>query len=681
MAEAQSTKFQFKEIYTDLSLSSGLYAYGVRKLTPNKNVEEVHLMDETMMPLTNIEIKGSIINRLAKIQLIHYYFNPTDKYLDTVYRFPRALIQVFDGLKIYYDDKIIEGIITETMKADKIYEKAKEKDQTVIKANPNVTTSSINQFDFLSTRIGNLAPGKKIKICFSYVQVLEMSMNRRYRFIIPFAFTPRFIPSKQISDLLNSMVFKQNIKFDSKDQNEIDKANSETLKAMNNNLEIKFIKKEGNDRLYYTYDLNLNIFSSRDIQKIYASKSNIIFSKINPRFYQVNFDKEQLNIPDENLVIEYLIDDSEYYQPENIIMKHPLYENDYSLFYSFIPLEMIKHSLIKDILNYNFAETSNPLLTLDINNPKKDIENFSGNFVFFIDRSYSMEGCKLSMVKESLIYFLKSLPNTGSKFNVISFGSTFEKIFNGFVDITEENINKALDITSQFEADLYGNELLEALIYLDICLKEDNKPTRIFILTDGTVFNTEECFEIIFEIGMKKDVRFFCLGIGSGCSEVLVKGISRLGNGKCEFVQNEEDISDKVIFLLEESMRYYLKNLRVHFSKETKEENINIYSEESELFIMKHEENYSSLDAKLDIFAIIKSEDLINDNKLILSFECYNKKYVFEYPINYNKEEDQSKIKESDILHKIIFNNYIQLNNVENNKNDKDNRIKFIIIN
>lgn len=80
------------------------------------------------------------------------------------------------------------------------------------------------------------------------------------------------------------------------------------------------------------------------------------------------------------------------------------------------------------------------------------------------------------------------------------------------------------------------------------------------------MFNTEECFEIISEIGMKKDVRFFCLGIGSGCSEVLVKGISRVGKGKCEFVQNEEEISDKVIFLLEESMRYYIKNLRVHFS-------------------------------------------------------------------------------------------------------------------
>ena len=674
MKEPQSLYSSGLNYYKDSSLSAGLFAYGVRKLTSNKNLEELHLIDEMIMPLTNIEIKGSIINRLAKIELIHYYYNPTDKYLDTVYRFPRALIQVFDGIKIYYDDKVIEGLITETAKADKIFEDAKENCKTVIKANPDNTTKinsgKINLFDFLSTRIGNLAPGKKIKICFSYIQMLEISMNKNYRFTIPFVFTPRFIPSKQISELLNSMVFKQNIKFDSEDQNEINKANTETLKAMSNNLEIKFIKKEGNDQLYYTYDLNINIFSSRDIQKIYSPTSNIIFSKINPRFYQVTLDKEQLNIPNEDIVIEYQITDSEFHKPENIIMKHPLYEHDYSLFYSFIPLEVMKHALIEEILSYNFAETSNPLLTLDVKNPKKDIENFSGNFVFIIDRSYSMEGSRISMAKESLIYFLKSLPNTQSKFNVISFGSTFQKIFNGFVDITEDNINKAIDLSSQFDADLCGTELLEALVYLDICLSEDNNPTRVFILTDGAVFNTEECFEVIQEIGRKKDIRFFCLGIGSGCSEILIKGISKAGNGKSEFIQNAEEITDKVIFLLEESMKYYIKNLRVSFLKKPKEDKINKYPEESELFFFKNECNCSSLDAKIDLFAIIKSEDLINDNKLILSFECYNKKYVFEYPINYEKEKDKSKITESDMLHKIIFNKYIQLYDLKDNKND-----------
>ena len=663
MTDSQSTHSNEEE-GLDPAIPVGLFANGVRKFISNKLSEEVEQIEEMIMPLTNIEIKGSIINRFAKIELVHYYFNPTDKYLDTVYKFPRSLMQVFDGLKVYYDEKVIEGIIGETAKIDRIYEEQVEQGKTVAKINPINTTSSERQFDLLVTKIGNIAPGKKIKVCFSYIQLLEISRNKKYRLNIPFTLTPRYIPSKPILELLSKMIYKQNIRYDNKNDNELNKANIETLKALKNNSELKFIKKEGSDNLYYTYDINLNIFSSRDIQNVFSPTSNVIFIQKTPQFYQVNLDKTQLNIPNENLVIEYEIKDSELYQPESVMMKHPLYQNDYSLFYSFNPLQLMKNKLAKEVLNYNFDSASNPILTVDDNDPKLDIDDFSGNFVFIIDRSGSMWGDRIEMAKESLIYFLKSLPNTKSKFNIISFGSTYEKIYDNFVDITEENINKAIEISNNFDADLGGTELMEPLLYLENCLINDNKPTRIFILTDGAVFNTEECLEKIGQIGNNKDIRFFSLGIGSGCDEILVKGMSRKGNGKPEFVQNAEEITDKVIFLLEESMRYYLKNLKVNFENTVKDENVNVnqYTEESKLFILENEQNYSSLDAKTDLFAIIKSEDLIKNNKLIFSFECFNKQYKFEFPINYTNNEDKSKIKESDMLHKIIFNKYIQLN-------------------
>ena len=672
MTETQSTHSNEKE-NMDPAIPIGLYANGIRKLILNQLSEEVEEMEEMIMPLTNIEIKGSIINRFAKIELIHYYFNPTDKYLDTVYKFPRGLMQVFDGLKIYYDDKVIEGIIGETAKIDKIYEEQVEQGKTVAKTNPIRTTSSQNQFDLLVTKIGNIAPGKKIKVCFSFIQSLDITRNKKYRLFIPFVLTPRYVPSKQILDLLGNMIYKQNIRKDCQDKNELSKANIETLKALKNNSELKFIKREDDENLYYTYDVNLFIHSSRDIENIFSPTSNIIFSKKNPRLYQVNLDQTQLNIPNENLVIEYDIKDSETYQPESIIMKHPSYKNDYSLFYSFNPLLMMKNKLAKEVLDYNFEEGTNPILTIDDDDPKLDIENFSGNFVFIVDRSGSMWGDRIEMAKESLIYFLKSLPDTHSKFNIISFGSTYEKIFDNFVDITEENINKAIEVSNKFDADLGGTELIQPLLDLENCLSNINTPTRIFILTDGAVFNTDECLQKIEQIGKQKDIRFFSLGIGSGCDEILVKGMSMKGNGKPEFVQNAEEITDKVIFLLEESMRYYLKNLKVTFAKGSEEENINKYSENSKIFILPNEQNYSSLDAKTDLCAIIKSDDLINDNKLIYSFDCFNKKYKFEFPINYIKEEDKSKIKESDMLHKIILNKYINLIDTRNKYFDDKN--------
>ena len=57
------------------------------------------------------------------------------------------------------------------------------------------------------------------------------------------------------------MICSQNVRFDCKDQKILNKADLETLMIMKKNSEIKFIKKEGNDNLYYTYDVNLNLHS------------------------------------------------------------------------------------------------------------------------------------------------------------------------------------------------------------------------------------------------------------------------------------------------------------------------------------------------------------------------------------------------------------------------------------
>ena len=115
-------------------------------------------------------------------------------------------MQIFDGLKVYYDDKVIEGIIGETAKIDRIYEEQVEQGKTVAKTNPINTTSSERQFDLLVTKIGNIAPGKKLKVCFSYIQILEISRNKKYRLNIPFTLTPRYIPSKPILELLDMTI-------------------------------------------------------------------------------------------------------------------------------------------------------------------------------------------------------------------------------------------------------------------------------------------------------------------------------------------------------------------------------------------------------------------------------------------------------------------------------------------
>ena len=192
-------------------------------------------------------------------------------------------------------------------KVDIVFEEAVENGETVIKAKPIKTTTSKTKFDLLETEISNIPPKKIIKVIFSFIQVLENTMNKKYRLCIPFVLTPRYTPAQKIYDLLNEMIYIQKIRYDYKDLNMLSKANKETLEIMKNNSEIRFIKKEGSDNLYYTYDVNLNLFSSRETQNIYSPTKNFILNKKNLKYYQIKLDNAQLNIPDENLVIEYEI--------------------------------------------------------------------------------------------------------------------------------------------------------------------------------------------------------------------------------------------------------------------------------------------------------------------------------------------------------------------------------------
>jgi hypothetical protein len=60
-------------------------------------------------------------------------------------------------------------------------------------------------------------------------------------------------------------------------------------------------------------------------------------------------------------------------------------------------------------------------------------------YIFLIDRSGSMADKPILLAVEALKLFLHSLP-LGSKFNVVSFGSIFTKLFPESVDYDEKNL-------------------------------------------------------------------------------------------------------------------------------------------------------------------------------------------------------------------------------------------------
>ena len=120
-------------------------------------------------------------------------------------------------------------------------------------------------------------------------------------------------------------------------------------------------------------------------------------------------------------------------------------------------------------------------------------------FIFLVDRSGSMSGGFINSARETLILFLKSLPE-GCNFNVIGFGSHYEKLFSAVsVPYTQETLDKATRHAREMQANLGGTELLQPLEYIFREKTTSGLPRQIFVLTDGAVSNTDACIKKVKE--------------------------------------------------------------------------------------------------------------------------------------------------------------------------------------
>ena len=131
--------------------------------------------------------------------------------------------------------------------------------------------------------------------------------------------------------------------------------------------------------------------------------------------------------------------------------------------------------------------------------PEFDNVDAACEFIFLVDRSGSMSGGFINSAQETLILFLKSLPE-GCKFNIIGFGSSYKKLFPAVsVPYSQETLDKATRHAQRMQADLGGTELLQPLEYIFGEKTSSGLPRQIFVLTDGAVSNTNACIRKVKE--------------------------------------------------------------------------------------------------------------------------------------------------------------------------------------
>ena len=120
----------------------------------------------------------------------------------------------------------------------------------------------------------------------------------------------------------------------------------------------------------------------------------------------------------------------------------------------------------------------------------KDLAGVAWEFIFVVDRSGSMGGSYIKSASETLVLFLKSIPQ-GCFFNIISFGSRYEPFFPSSLPCSKDRLEQATQFALSLKADMGGTELLAPLQYIfSQPVKFSGLSRQVFILTDGSVSNT-----------------------------------------------------------------------------------------------------------------------------------------------------------------------------------------------
>ncbi|EFA79297.1 type A von Willebrand factor domain-containing protein [Heterostelium album PN500] len=201
--------------------------------------------------------------------------------------------------------------------------------------------------------------------------------------------------------------------------------------------------------------------------------------------------------------------------------------------------------------------------------PKLDCDSLKvrqkAEFIFVVDCSGSMEGTRIALTRRVLHFLVRSLPFSSVKFNIIRFGSNFNKMFPQSKIYDDDSVSdSAMYIDNKVHADLGGTELYQPLKSILSQKHDAEYPRQIIVLTDGGVSGKGHLIDFV----RKEDStsRIFTVGIGNGADQDLVRSLAEAGGGECRMVmENSEFFESEVLELLSISLRPRISNLTMNW--------------------------------------------------------------------------------------------------------------------
>ena len=380
---------------------------------------------------------------------------------------------------------------------------AQEQYSDAIASGHSAMIARTNEPDRMILKVGNLAPNSKAKVTVKYITPLSVQ-NQHWRFIIPTSMTPMYPLDHHFSD---------------EDIEETSTFNIVPAEACP-----------------YKIGFKIHLSTNSILQELKSPSHEVVINHgTDFKTASVALNPNTSYVPDRDFILSFITEDA--FTPRAMIED---WEGKYTAMLSFIPKFLEREETIEDLEG-------------------------SGEYILVIDRSGSMEG-RISIAISAAVLFLRSLP-IRSKFNIVSFGSKFEIMFETSQVYTKESMNKAIKRLQRFDADMGGTEILNPLMHIFDQPVNIEYPRTVFLLTDGEVGQPERVVRLVSEHVGK--CRVHTIGIGAGVDSYLIKEAGKAGKGSYSFVTQNEELQFTVMNALKRAIQPCLTSWSINWNVDT----------------------------------------------------------------------------------------------------------------
>jgi len=486
------------------------------------------------IPLKSLDVSACIIHNVAEVTLTQVYQNKSATLLECEFFFPISPEACFNSFEARFGNAVLKGIIKEKEQAREEYKEALEKGHMTAYSEINADTS-----DIMKVLIGNIPPKTEVSITYSYIQKLDIALNKFWCFRLFSTITPRY--------------------------------NGDIASYLDHDLEIlsRYPTISPDSCEAYPWNIKIELQSpspikflacpSHEVIKIFGNENHTCTVTFHPNgIYKPNKDFVLLFSNGRENMLDYVMTpfDDGYCAMVTMVadFKQELSEKEVYVKFS-EKLELAKALKELNEIDPMFQQDNED----DESSPSLDAVR--GEYIFLLDRSGSMKGDRISMARNALLLFLKSLP-ADSYFNIVSFGTDYVPLFGSSVAYSKDSLRNAAKMVAKFDSNMGGTHIYNPLQeVLEAPLKK-GYPRFVFLLTDGDVSNTQQVLLLVSHNSHRAKV--FTIGVGSGCSPELITKAAHYGRGKHEFVADEKDIYEKVINLLNASLSPCFSDLTLH---------------------------------------------------------------------------------------------------------------------